>query len=196
MWSALSGRRTGLDSSSSMPSPSSSSSHAKSASGSTWRSVLGVEGWDEATVTSFCRCAVRGFLRADLYTAMTEALSRAEGSFGLQAHCTLEPGRVDQATYSRFHISSTFSSLISHILSSLSHTPSHHALSSYISPSSHPSLTFHSLSRCGGGCVERTAHVCVIQLRPAPLHVRLRGTMHVLCLFSICVPPSNSLAPL
>jgi len=37
---------------------------------------------------------VRGFLRADLYNAMTEILTRAEGSFGLQAHCTLEPGVV------------------------------------------------------------------------------------------------------
>jgi len=38
--------------------------------------------------------SVKGFLRADLYTALTELLSRAEGSFGLQVHSTIEKGVV------------------------------------------------------------------------------------------------------
>ena len=38
--------------------------------------------------------AVRGFLRGDMYNALTEIMSRAEGSFGVQVHCTLEPGVV------------------------------------------------------------------------------------------------------
>ena len=42
----------------------------------------------------FIHHTIRGFLRADLYTAVTEFQSRAEGSFGLQVHCTLEPGVV------------------------------------------------------------------------------------------------------
>ncbi|KAG5178054.1 hypothetical protein JKP88DRAFT_264782 [Tribonema minus] len=44
-----------------------------------------------AEVNSFVRHAVRGFLRGDLYSALTELLSRAEGSFGLTAFSTLEP---------------------------------------------------------------------------------------------------------
>ena len=40
---------------------------------------------------AFMHMAVRGFLRADLYTALTEFMIRAEGSFGIQVHCSLEP---------------------------------------------------------------------------------------------------------
>jgi hypothetical protein len=50
--------------------------------------------WTDAQVHSFCANTVDGFLRHDLYNAMVEFLSRAEGSFGLQAHCTLETGSV------------------------------------------------------------------------------------------------------
>jgi hypothetical protein len=57
-------------------------------------SSYGIQGWSESKITAFVHHAIRGFLRGDLYTAMTELLSRAEGSFGLQAHCTLEPGVV------------------------------------------------------------------------------------------------------
>lgn len=55
---------------------------------------LGAADWTDSQALSFLRTAVRGFLRGDLYTALSELLSRAEGSFGLQAHCTLEPGVV------------------------------------------------------------------------------------------------------
>eukprot|EP01042_Synura_sphagnicola_P033547 gene33547-43079_t len=57
-------------------------------------SELGIESWNLLRIQSFVHHAVRGFLYADLYTVMTEILSRAEGSFGLQAHCTMEPGVV------------------------------------------------------------------------------------------------------
>lgn len=57
-------------------------------------SELGIESWNLLRIQSFVHHAVRGFLYADLYTVMTEILSRAEGSFGLQAHCTIEPGVV------------------------------------------------------------------------------------------------------
>jgi hypothetical protein len=55
---------------------------------------LGCNKWPALQLQSFIHFAVRGFLRSDLYNVMTELLSRAEGSFGLQAHCTLEPGVV------------------------------------------------------------------------------------------------------
>lgn len=57
-------------------------------------SSLGVAGWSERQLVSFVHCAVRGFLKGDLYNCLTELLSRAEGSFGLQMHCTMEPGVV------------------------------------------------------------------------------------------------------
>lgn len=53
-----------------------------------------VREWDAATIRAFVHFAVRGFLESDLYSALSEALFRAHGSFGLQAHCTLEPGVV------------------------------------------------------------------------------------------------------
>lgn len=56
--------------------------------------LLGISDWTQLRIESFVHHAVRGFLYADLYTVMTELLSRAEGSFGLQAHCTIEPGVV------------------------------------------------------------------------------------------------------
>lgn len=43
---------------------------------------------------SFINVTIRGFLYSDLYTALTEFLTRAEGSFGIQVHSTLEPGVV------------------------------------------------------------------------------------------------------
>ena len=54
--------------------------------------------WSNDEIVSFVNAAVRGFLYYDLYTAMTEFLSRAEGSFGLQVHSTLEPGVVVMAS--------------------------------------------------------------------------------------------------
>jgi hypothetical protein len=54
----------------------------------------GLISWADSNIHVFVRTAVRGFLRCDLYCAMTEFLSRAEGSFGLQAHCSVEPGVV------------------------------------------------------------------------------------------------------
>jgi hypothetical protein len=56
--------------------------------------TLGVRRWDPLQLRSFVHHAVRGFLRMDLYNAVTELMLRAEGSFGLQVHCTLEPGVV------------------------------------------------------------------------------------------------------
>jgi hypothetical protein len=50
--------------------------------------------WSAETVGTFIHHAVRGFLVADLHAALAEALQRAHGSFGLQAHCTAEPGVV------------------------------------------------------------------------------------------------------
>jgi hypothetical protein len=51
-----------------------------------------IEDWTIVEFKSFITLAVRGFLRSDLYAAVTEFLSRGVGSFGLQAHCSLEPG--------------------------------------------------------------------------------------------------------
>lgn len=51
-----------------------------------------IDDWSIYEYKSFIMVAVRGFLRADLYNAMTEFLSRGTGSFGIQAHCSLEPG--------------------------------------------------------------------------------------------------------
>eukprot|EP01038_Epipyxis_sp_PR26KG_P007438 gene7438-10134_t len=45
-------------------------------------------------LASFVHFSVRGFLYYDMYNSMTEFLSRAIGSFGLQMHCSLEPGVV------------------------------------------------------------------------------------------------------
>lgn len=55
---------------------------------------LNCKGWPAIKLQSFIHYAVRGFLRGDLYNSLTELLSRAEGSFGIQAHCTIEPGVV------------------------------------------------------------------------------------------------------
>ena len=48
------------------------------------RTKLQISDWSDPQLISFLSCTVRGFLRCDLYTSMTEFLSRAEGSFGLQ----------------------------------------------------------------------------------------------------------------
>ena len=50
--------------------------------------------WGVKEWKGFIHHTVRGFLRADLFTCVTEFQSRAEGSFGLQIHSTLEPGVV------------------------------------------------------------------------------------------------------
>lgn len=50
--------------------------------------------WNKKEKTAFVSLTIRAFLRNDLYTALTEILSRAEGSFGIQAHCTMEVGVV------------------------------------------------------------------------------------------------------
>lgn len=66
----------------------------RSLTASSDHAALGHSNWSALQLQSFLHFAVRGFLRGDLYNAMSELLSRAEGSFGLQAHCTLEPGVV------------------------------------------------------------------------------------------------------
>jgi hypothetical protein len=53
-----------------------------------------VSSWSKKQRTSFVTLVIRTFLRNDLYTALTEILSRAEGSFGIQVHCTIETGVV------------------------------------------------------------------------------------------------------
>jgi glucosamine 6-phosphate synthetase-like amidotransferase/phosphosugar isomerase protein len=58
------------------------------------RNSLGISDWTDSVLIAFLKTAIRGFLRGDMYTAMTEFVSRAEGSFGLQVHCSLEPGVV------------------------------------------------------------------------------------------------------
>lgn len=57
-------------------------------------SIYGISDFSAQKIHAFVHHTIRGFLYGDLYTALTELLSRAEGSFGLQAHCTLEPGVV------------------------------------------------------------------------------------------------------
>jgi hypothetical protein len=53
-----------------------------------------VSEWSEKEIRMFLSGCVRAFLRNDLYTALTELMSRADGSFGVQVHCTVEPGVV------------------------------------------------------------------------------------------------------
>jgi len=50
--------------------------------------------WSRKERLAFVSLTIRSFLRNDLYTTLTEVLSRAEGSFGIQCHCTIEPGVV------------------------------------------------------------------------------------------------------
>ena len=71
--------RSSVGRSSSHSQPSSSDSAAAER-----RARLNITDWSEIQLTTFLSCTVRGFLRGDLYNAMTEFLSRAEGSFGLQ----------------------------------------------------------------------------------------------------------------
>jgi len=42
----------------------------------------------------FIHHSMRGFLRGDLYTALSEILHKGQGSFGIQVHSPLEPGVV------------------------------------------------------------------------------------------------------
>eukprot|EP00808_Paulinella_micropora_P025691 g57099.t1 len=58
------------------------------------RVSLNVADWTNAKARSFFYQTVRDFLRMDLYSSLTEFLGRASGSFGLQSHCTIEPGVV------------------------------------------------------------------------------------------------------
>lgn len=58
------------------------------------RAKFNVGDWSPKDVKMFVSGTVRAFLRNDLYTALTELMSRAEGSFGVQVHCTIEPGVV------------------------------------------------------------------------------------------------------
>ena len=51
--------------------------------------------WGNDIFTSFVTSTVRGFLRMDLYNACSEFLFRAQGSFGLQMHCSIEEGQFD-----------------------------------------------------------------------------------------------------
>jgi hypothetical protein len=55
---------------------------------------LGVDLWSSTKLHAFIYYTVSGFLKGDLYTSMTEFLSRADGSFGIQVHCSIEPGVV------------------------------------------------------------------------------------------------------
>lgn len=55
---------------------------------------VGAHNWTNLQLRSFVYHTIRGFLYSDLYNAVTEFLSRAKGSFGLQVHCTVEPGVV------------------------------------------------------------------------------------------------------
>lgn len=50
------------------------------------------DGWSDGDKVAFVKIAVKGFLRADTFQSLSEFLARAEGSFGLQVHTTLEPG--------------------------------------------------------------------------------------------------------
>ena len=43
-----------------------------------------ISNWSGLEFKSFVTMTVKGFLNADLYTTMTEFMSRAEGSFGVQ----------------------------------------------------------------------------------------------------------------
>lgn len=56
--------------------------------------AFGITHWKMPMLRAFVHHTVRGFLHADLYTSLSEVLSRATGSFGIQTHCTLEPGVV------------------------------------------------------------------------------------------------------
>jgi hypothetical protein len=67
----------------------SSHSHASDSPSAERRTRFNITDWSEIQLTTFLSCTVRGFLRGDLYNAMTEFLSRAEGSFGLQVSALL-----------------------------------------------------------------------------------------------------------
>ncbi|CAM9512529.1 unnamed protein product [Chrysoparadoxa australica] len=55
---------------------------------------LRAESWSTLELKSFVSSTVRGFLRGDLYSAMSELLTRCQGTFGIAAVSTLEAGSV------------------------------------------------------------------------------------------------------
>jgi hypothetical protein len=72
-----------------LPPSSSSSSSVLSTS-----LLTDIKKWSSLQCYAFLHHSIRGFLRNDLYTSLSELLSRAEGSFGIQVHCSIEPGVV------------------------------------------------------------------------------------------------------
>ena len=63
-----------------------SSSTSSSTARKLLRQQLKISDWTDTLLLSVLHTALRGFFLGDLYTAMTEFLSRAEGSFGLQVN--------------------------------------------------------------------------------------------------------------
>lgn len=55
---------------------------------------FGVYRLNRVVLRGFVHHCVRGFLHNDLYCSLTEFMSCAHGSFGIQVHCTMEPGVV------------------------------------------------------------------------------------------------------
>ena len=74
--------------------PSIASSINSTVSGKKLLYFLNGSHWSRAELKGFVSTTVRGFFYSDLYTVMTEFISRAHGSFGIQVHSTLEPGVV------------------------------------------------------------------------------------------------------
>ncbi|KAJ1627773.1 hypothetical protein T492DRAFT_1120330 [Pavlovales sp. CCMP2436] len=58
------------------------------------RLQAGARMWPKGLTKGFVHSAVYGFLRVDMYHALIEAMTRGHGSFGVQAHCSLEAGVV------------------------------------------------------------------------------------------------------
>jgi hypothetical protein len=59
-----------------------------------YKEKLQISEWSPREIRMFCAASLRAFLRNDLYNALTELMTRADGSFGVQVHCTIEPGAV------------------------------------------------------------------------------------------------------
>lgn len=81
---------------------------------SNMKAKLKIEHWSELKLHSFIHHCIRGFLRYDIYNAVTELLKRAEGSFGLVIHCTLEPGTIAVFYHNQPHRTLSFI-IINHI---------------------------------------------------------------------------------
>lgn len=58
------------------------------------RERLQISDWNDTLLLSVLHTALRGFFKADLYTTMTEFLSRADGSFGLQVVISIKSNCV------------------------------------------------------------------------------------------------------